>query len=309
VTARQLAALLFLGAAWGGSFLFIRMAAPVLGPLPLMAGRVLLAAGALWLIGRLRRMPIPLRPYWKQLLLLGLIHAAAPFALIAFAETHLTASMTAVLVAAQPLLAALIGGLWLDEAIPRRHAVGFLIGLAGVGVLVGWSPGAFDRSVAWSIGATLIAAMCYATGSIYAKRRLAGAPLLTLALGQQLGAAAWLVVPAAFALPHASIAAGAVGALLGLALVSTALAYLAFFWLLGQVGVIKTATVTYIIPVFGVVWGTLLLHEPLTTGIVAGLASILLSLLLVNNVQFPRPLARRFAANAQCPATPRRSAA
>ncbi|HUR94412.1 MAG TPA: DMT family transporter [Gemmatimonadales bacterium] len=107
---RQLAALLFLAAVWGASFLFIRVAAPVLGPFPLMAGRVLIAAGALWLIGRARRLPVALRPYWRQLLVLGLVHAAAPFALIAIAEIRLTASMAAVLIAAQPLLAALIGG-------------------------------------------------------------------------------------------------------------------------------------------------------------------------------------------------------
>ncbi len=289
----QLAALLFLAAVWGASFLFIRVAAPVLGPFPLMAGRVLIAAGALWLIACARRMPIALRPYWRQLLVLGLVHAAAPFVLIAIAEIRLTASMAAVLIAAQPLLAALIGGIWLDEAISPRRAAGLLLGLVGVAVLVGWSPVAIDGPVALSIAATLLAAMCYAAGSIYARRRMAGAPVFTLALGQQLGAAAWLVVPAAITLPGATISAAAIGALLGLALVSTALAYLIFYWLLGQVGVVKTATVTYVIPVFGVVWGTVLLHEPLSAGVVAGLGGILLSLVLVNNVPLWAPLARR----------------
>lgn len=283
MNARHMAALVFLAAVWGASFLFIRVAAPVMGAFPLMAARVLIAAAALWLIARARRTPIVLRPYWKQLLLLGLVHAAAPFSLIAMAEIRLTASMAAVLIAAQPLLAALIGGIWLNEPISSRRAAGLLLGLMGVAVLVGWSPMVIDRPVALSIAATLLAAVCYAIGGLYARRRMSGAPVLTLALGQQLGALAWLVVPAAITLPRATLNADAIGALLALALVCTALAYLIFFWLLGQVGVVKAATVTYIIPVFGVVWGTVLLHEALSAGIVAGLGCILLSLVLVNN--------------------------
>ena len=289
MNARQLAALLFLAAAWGASFLFIRVAAPVLGPFPLMAGRVLLAAGALWAIARARRTPVALRPYWKQLLVLGLVHAAAPFALIAAAEVRLTASMAAVLIAAQPLFVVLIGGVCFGEPVSLRRATGLFLGLLGVAVLVGWSPLALDRTVALSIAATLVAALCYAAGSVYARRRMAEVPVLTLALGQQLAAAVWLAVPAAIVLPRAHLTAGAVGAMTALALVCTALAYLTFFWLLGQVGAVKAATMTYVIPVFGVVWGTALLHEPLSMGVVAGLGGILLSLVLVNNVRlWPR---------------------
>ena len=135
MNARQVAALLLLAAVWGASFLFIRVAAPVLGPFPLMAGRVLIAAGALWWFARLRRTPIALAPYWRRLLVLGLVHAAAPFALIALAEIHLSASMAAVLVAATPLFAALIGGIWLEERVSPKRVAGLLLGLGGVGVL------------------------------------------------------------------------------------------------------------------------------------------------------------------------------
>jgi drug/metabolite transporter (DMT)-like permease len=280
---RQTAALLLLSAVWGASFLFIRVAAPVLGPFPLMAARVLIAAAALWAFALFRRTPVAVAPYWKRLLVLGLVHAAAPFALIAAAEIHLSASMAAVLVAAQPLFAALFGAIWLDERITAKRVAGVVLGLCGVGVLMGWSPVALDRSTALSAGATLAAAACYAMGGIYTKRRLAEAPVLTLALGQQLGAAVWLAVPAALALPRASVSHAAIAALLGLALVSTALAYLLFFWLIGQVGPVKTSTVTYVIPAFGVLWGTLFLNELPTAGVLAGLGCILTSILLVNN--------------------------
>jgi drug/metabolite transporter (DMT)-like permease len=288
---RQTTALLLLSAVWGASFLFIRVAAPVLGPLPLMAARVLIAAGALWAFALLRGMPAAVAPYWKQLLVLGLVHAAAPFALIAAAEIHLSASMTAVLVASQPLFVALIGATWLDERITSKRVAGLLLGLGGVGVLMGWSPVALDRTTAMSVGATLAAAACYAAGAIYTKRRLAKVPALTLALGQQLGAAVWLTVPAALVLPRATVSSAAIAALLGLALISTALAYLVFFWLIAQIGPVRTSTVTYIIPVFGVLWGALFLNERPTTGVLVGLGCILGSLLLVNAAPLRAPAA------------------
>lgn len=108
-----------------------------------------------------------------------------------------------------------------------------------------------------------------------------GVPVLTLALGQQLGAAAWLVVPAFVTAPAASWRTGPVVALVALALLSTAVAYVLFFWLIARVGALKTSTVTYAIPVFGVLWGAVFLGEPLTAGIVTGLGCILLSLTML----------------------------
>ncbi|MEO8635685.1 MAG: DMT family transporter [Gemmatimonadales bacterium] len=284
---RQGVALIFLAAVWGASFLFIRVAAPVLGPFPLMAGRVVIASGALWLYGAMGRTPIALRPYWRRLLVLGLVHAAAPFALIATAEVHLSASMAAVLIATQPLCVALINGIWLNERMSLRQAAGLLLGLGGVGILLGWSPDALNRTGLWGVAACLMGAVCYAAGSLYAKRRLADAPVLTIALGQQLGAAVWLLVPAALTLPRAAPSLDAIAALLSLALLCTAVAYLVFFRLLGEIGVVRTSVVTYVIPIFGVAWGVIFLGERPTTGIIAGLACILGSLVLVNQKLVP----------------------
>lgn len=299
MTARQFAALTLLAAIWGASFLFIRVAAPVLGPFPLMAARVLIAAAALRAIYAARRMPVVLGPWWGRLFVLGLVHAAAPFALIAAAEVHLTASLAALLIATQPLFAGVIGSVRYGEAISWRRGAGFATGLVGVGVLTGWSPVGSGREAALAIAGTLLAALCYAAGGIYARRRLGDAPVPVLALGQQLTALAWLALPAAWALPRASITAGAVGALLGLALVSTALAYLLFFRLIAEVGPVRAFTVTYLIPVFGVAWGALVLGEPLTRGMVAGLGLILASMVLVNEVAVGRLL--RFGRPAPAP--------
>jgi drug/metabolite transporter (DMT)-like permease len=287
MNAAQLAALLSLAAMWGASFLFIRIAAPVLGPFPLMEARVLIAAASLWLFAAARRSRTEIASYWKQLLLLGLVHAAVPFALIAMAEVHISASTAAMLIASQPLFVALFSGAWLNEAITGRRAAGLLLGMCGVAIMVGWNPATPDRTNAFAIAGVLMAAICYALGSIYAKKRLSHAPAMTSALGQQLGAAVWLAVPAGLSLPHARVTLGALAALLMLALVCTAMAYLLFFWLIAQVGAVKTSTVTYIIPVFGVLWGTAFLREAVTGGMVTGLACILISLALVNRVPAP----------------------
>jgi drug/metabolite transporter (DMT)-like permease len=286
---RDLAALVVLAALWGGSFLFIRVAAPALGPLPLVAGRVVLAAVVLAAGTRALGRRAELRPYARKLLVLGAVNAAVPFGLIAFAELRLTASLAAMLNGTQALWGALFGVLWLGERVTVRRAAGLLLGVAGVGVLVGWSPVAMTREAAVSVAAMLVATCSYALGGVYAKRALAGVPSPTLALGQQVAAAAWLVVPALWRLPHAHPTGPAALALLALALLSTACAYLLYFHLIAAVGPTTTNTVTYLIPVFGTLWGALFLGERVSAGMLAGLACILGSVPLVHDARAARP--------------------
>lgn len=282
---KELAALFVLAALWGGSFLFIRVAAPALGPFPLAAGRVTLAALVLWVGMRALGQRPALRANARKLLVLGALNAAVPFSLIAAAELRLTASLAAMLNATVPLWGALFGVLWLGERVTPRRAAGLLLGVVGVGVLVGWSPIAMTRATALSVGATLVATCGYALAGVYAKRQLAGVPAPTLALGQQVAAAVWLAAPALWRLPHAHPTRPAALALLALALLSTTVAYLLYFHLIAAVGPTKTSTVTYLLPLFGMVWGALFLGEPLTAGMLAGLALILGSVLLVNDVR------------------------
>jgi drug/metabolite transporter (DMT)-like permease len=298
---REIGGLVVLAALWGASFLFIRIAAPALGPLPLMAGRVLLAAAVLALVAAARRTRVSLRPFAGRLLVLGLIHAAAPFALIAAAEIRLTASMAAVLLAVQPMFTALVGAPF-GERLTARRIAGFALGVAGVAALVGWTPTGLDRSALVASAAVLLAALLYAAGTVYSRRRLADAPIATLALGQQLAAAVWLIVPASFALPSARFEGRAVAAMVALAVLSTALAYQIFFWLIASAGPVKASMVTYLVPLFGVLWGVVLLGEPMGIGMALGLAAILTSLLLVGRNAGPRRDARGFVATAPRPA-------
>jgi drug/metabolite transporter (DMT)-like permease len=231
----------------------------------------------------------------KKLVVLGLLNAAIPFSLIAAAELRLTASLEAMLNATVPLWGALFGILWLGERFSAKRAAGLLLGVVGVCVLVGWSPIDMSRGTVLSIVATLVATCAYALAGVYAKRQLSGVPTPTLALGQQVGAAAWLVAPALWQLPQAHPTRLAALALVALAVLCTAVAYLLYFHLLAAVGPTKTTTVTYLLPLFGMLWGALFLHEPVTSGMLAGMGLILGSVLLVNDVRVGALVRRREA--------------
>jgi drug/metabolite transporter (DMT)-like permease len=292
---RDLVTLFALGAIWGGSFLFIRIAAPVLGPFPLVTARIAIAALALALLLRLRRQPVRLRANVRGLLTLGALNAAVPFALIATAELHLTASMTAMLHATAPLWSVLLGSVWLGERITSSRAAGALLGLAGVGVIVGWSPMAPGPQTLLAALAVLTGTGLYVCSNIYTRRRLSHLDAPTLSLGQQLGALPWLAIPTGLTIDGARLTPAALLAVLVLGLVCTAAAYPLFFRLLARVGSTRTTTVTYIIPVFGALWGWLFLAEPLTAGMWIGLAMILASIALVNELRIRTLLGRATA--------------
>lgn len=285
VTYREMTALILLAALWGGSFLFIRVAVDAFGPLTLIAGRVMLAAAVLGALMAALRRPLELRRHALRLLVLGLVNAAIPFTLIATAELHLTASLAATLNATVPLFTALLSAVWLGERLTIRRVAGLLLGVAGVVVLVGWSPLTLTPAVLLSIAAMLAATLCYAFSGVYVKKYLSAAPTATLALGQQLAAGCWLLLPAIWQRPERMPPMAAVWALLGLAVLSTAFAFLLYFYLIDRVGPTRTYTVTYLVPFFGMLWGAWFLGETVTGGMFAGLACILASLVLINEVR------------------------
>jgi drug/metabolite transporter (DMT)-like permease len=284
--ARDLGALLLLGALWGASFLFIEVAVPVLGPVLLVDLRVLLAAGALVLCAVAVGSLPGLRARWKEFLFLGGLNAAAPFTLIATSQLNLTASLAAILNSTTPLFGAVVAAVWIGEALTVRKAVGLLLGVAGVAVLVGLDPVPLSGVVLLAVGASLLAALCYALGGVYAKRTFSGVSPLGMGIGQQVGATVILLPPAVATLPEELPSLTVVLSVLGLALLSTAIAYLLYFRLITSVGPTKTLTVTFLVPVFGVLFGVLLLEEPVSVGTFIGMGTILSSVGLVTGVRF-----------------------
>lgn len=289
-------ALLFLAALWGASFLFMRVAAPVLGPVSLIEARVVIAGlGLLVVAAIVRKVPDPRRQL-GQFLVLAALSAAVPFTLIAAAELRLTASLAAILNATTPLFALLVSATRERQRPSRRQLLGVLVGLWGVAVLVGLGPLELDGALVLAALASLLAAFCYALGGVYAKVHFSGTHPLATATGQQVGAAILLLGPSLLLPPHESPDAGVVLSVLALAFACTALGFGLFYRLINSVGPTGALTVTFLVPLFGLLWGTVFLDEHLSWSMLVGLALVLSAVFLVTGrVRVPARAASRTA--------------
>jgi drug/metabolite transporter (DMT)-like permease len=273
-----------LGVLWGGSFLFIRVAVPALGPFMLVELRVGLAAAALFLYALAAGSMPKIRGRWRSFLVLGFLNAAVPFSLISAAAIHLTASLAAILNSTTVMFTAIVAAVWMGDALTARKAIGIVLGIVGVSVLVGWDPLPLNGIVLLAVAAMLLASLSYALGATYAKQSFSGIPPVGMALGQLGGAVALLLPLAVVSLPERAPSTVVTFSMLGLAFLSTAVAYLIYFRLIENVGPTSTVTVTLLVPVFGLLFGVLLLEEPFGPGTLAGLGIILTSVVLITGI-------------------------
>jgi drug/metabolite transporter (DMT)-like permease len=282
---KEISALFLLAALWGASFLFMRIASPVIGPVLTIELRVLIAGLVLLLYVWMFKKSVELKAYWKQYLIVGALNAAIPFTLIAAATLHLPASVAAILNSTTPLFTALVSRWFLHEPLYAKKWTGIGLGIVGVFALVGWSPVPLSMQTVFSALLSILAAFSYGCGGVYAKKAFTGVSSLSLSIGQQLGAAVVLIPLAAFDIPTKQVSPLVVYSILGLAVFCTAIAYLFYFYLLANVGPTKTLSVTFLVPVFGVIWGMIFLHEKITIGMIGGLAIILTSIFLLSDVK------------------------
>jgi drug/metabolite transporter (DMT)-like permease len=275
--------LVTLAAIWGGSFLFMRISAPVLGPAVLIEFRVLLAAVFLLLVGlamRKKAAPLKLREHWKHYLILGFFNSALPFLLFAFAARTLSASLLSVLNATAPMWGAIIGALWARQAVSLRTAAGLLLGTAGVALLVGFDHVSALPGAGLAIAAALAAALSYGIASLYARSARSVAPFAN-AHGS-MWASALLVLPALPFFPASSPPTMTVAAsVVALGVLCSGIAYLLYFRLIDEIGPTSALTVTFLNPVFGILWGALFLGEVVGWYTVAGSAIVLTGTALV----------------------------
>jgi len=270
----DVARLVTLAALWGGSFAFMRVAAPVLGPLWLAESRVALAFLALLAVALARNGVPSLRERWRDYVVVGVVNSALPFALFCFAAQYVTASLAAILNATSPFFSAIVAAVWIRDRLTPLKLAGMLLGIGGVWVLLGWQTQTPTGPALLAVLACLLAALCYAVASVYVKVRMAGAPSFAIALYSQLMAAIVLAPALPLAPPHAPLTPVVAANVIALALASTALAYLLFFRLISTVGPTRALTVTFLIPLFGVLWGFLFLDEAIGVRTLAGGALI-----------------------------------
>jgi drug/metabolite transporter (DMT)-like permease len=267
--------LLLLAAIWGASFLFMRIAAPEFGPIPLMALRVGIAMLVLMPVLRSAAARQQLRAKLWPLFVVGVTNSAVPFCLLAYAALSVNAGMDSILNATTPLWAALIASAGFQVSLGRQQIFGLLTGFAGVVVLVWDSLSAGSAGVPLAIAAALLAALFYGFAVNYSKRHLAGVKPQIVAFGSQCFATLVLWPLAATCWPRHAISASIWGCVVALGVVCTAVAYLLFFRLIERAGSAYAASVTFLIPVFGVLWGAALLGEKVTLSMLTGCLIVL----------------------------------
>lgn len=284
---------LLLALAWGGSFLFMRGATTEFGALPTAALRTGVAALVLAPLLVLRGRVGELRAHWKRLFIVGMVNSGIPFACYSYALLSITTGLSAILNATVPLFGALVAWAWLGERLARPRVVGLAIGFAGV-VLLAWDNASFKPDASgvasgWAIVACLVATLCYGIAASYARRYLAGVPPLVTATGSQIGATVGLALPALWLWPPSMPSVAAWGSVIAAGIFCTALAYLLYFRILENAGPSRALAVTFLVPVFAVLFGVVFLHEPLTAWMVLCGAVIVVGTLLATGMLRLRP--------------------
>ena len=277
--------LLSLAAIWGSSFLFMRIASPVLGSAYLAEGRVLLAAIFLYGLALYLKKNRNLLGHWKHYLIMGFFNSAFPFALFGFAALNLSTSQLSILNSTAPIWAFVIGLVIGGEKFKMKRGLGLLLGVIGVGVLFGASPTSLDANTYQSIALGLGAAFSYGLASNYAKKSKGIEPFDN-AHGS-MWASAILLIPALFFIPIRSEPTPLVwGAVIAIGVLCSGIAYLLYFRLIKDVGAASALTVTFLIPVFGTLWGILFLGEHLTLNAAIGMTIIIVGTAMVAEFNF-----------------------
>jgi len=273
--------LTILAAIWGASFLFMRIVAPVLGALWTAEVRVALAGLTMLAFMAVTSRTMDFRSNWKQYLVLGTLNSALPFALFSFAALTLPAGYSAILNATSPLWGAIIGAAWLKEKLTVRKIAGLTIGVAGVAFLVRLGPAEFSPEVVIAALACATAALCYGIAGAYSKKKSAGIAPPQMATGSQL-AAALVLLPFLPLSPVRNEVTPFVMVIAGLlALLCSAVAYFIYFRLIADIGPTKALTVTFLIPLFALVWGAAFLHEAINLNTLIGCALVVVATWLV----------------------------
>ena len=285
--AKDFVDLILLAAVWGASFLFMRMGAPEFGPIALVQLRMLIAALFLIPILMFRVGLAELPGNWKHLTVLGFYNSAIPFLLLTYSTLYVTAGYSSVINATAPLWGAVVAWVWLSERLNNIGIIGLIVGFLGVAVLAGDADSLASPGSTLAVIAAVGGAFFYGIGANYARRHTKHLKSLTVATGSMLYPAIVLAPFAYFYWPELQPSARGWIAIIAMGIASTGFAYILYFRLIANVGPAKAITVAYLIPVFAVIWGALILDESVTPLMIIGCIVIFLGTALVTGV-FPR---------------------
>lgn len=281
---RDIVDLVALAVLWGASFLFMRIAGPEFGAFALVEVRVAIAALVLLPLLVARGQLRELTDNWATLGVLGVHNTAMPFFLLTWATLFLSAGIGGILNATAPIFAAVVAWAWLGEKLTISRVAGLLVGTVGVWLLVRDKIGASMGDTTLAVVAALGASLLYGIGGNFTRRYASHVKPLAVATGSQVGAALVLLPIAFVTWPAAAVSARAWVAAVLMGVFSTALAYILYFRLIANVGPTKAITVTYLIPLFAMLLGAIVIDEPITGAMLVGCAVILLGTALATGM-------------------------
>lgn len=259
---------LLLSAIWGSSFLAIRLGAHEFGALPTAGVRTAIASLVLLPMLLWRGLGPELARHWKMVFFVGLLNSGIPFACLAFALLSISTGLSSILNATAPLFGAVVAWVWLKDRPHGLRILGLLIGFVGVALLAwdkaSFKPDASGMATGWAVLACLVACLCYGLSASFTKRYLSGMPTLVTATGSQLGATLGLALPTIWFWPAHNPGPTAWLALLWVGVLCTGVAYVLYFRLIETVGPSRSLSVTFVVPVFAVIYGTIFLSEAVT---------------------------------------------
>jgi drug/metabolite transporter (DMT)-like permease len=269
--------LLSLAAIWGGSFIFMRVIAPVLGAIPTANARVLIAGLVLSLYFYFSGINVEWKKNWKQYLIIGIVASGIPFSLFAYASLYIPASYEVILNSTAPIFGAVFSWLWLEEEMNWQKGIGLITAAIGVGIVVDLGRTELTTTFVSSVLACLLASICYGLAGIYIKKFTKGLKPIAIAGGSQLLVGlALLPISLTYNVDlQALMEPKIILCILGLALICSMLAYLLYYQLIADIGPTRALSVTFLMPVFGMLWGNLFLDEVITVQMIFGTVVIL----------------------------------
>ena len=272
--------LILLGAIWGSAFIFIKVAAPEFGAIGLVQMRLLLASLIFLPILIQKKYLLLLKPIWKYSLILAVTNNAVPFTMFSFASFGSDSNMLAILNATTAFNTMIIAFFWLGEKVSLKQIIGLILGFAGVVVLI--NPEGSSTSLLSAIFC-LCGAACYSFSTVFIQKNSANTNKLVL-IGWSIIFSALMMIPLSLIyMPSKIPSIDSFLAAAWLGCISTGLAFLGYVRLIDKIGAVKTSTVAYFLPLFGILWGNIFLKEIISLSIIIGCFMILLGVFLATS--------------------------
>ena len=276
-----------LGALWGSAFMFIKIGTPDFGPIALVNSRLIIASFIFLPILLRKKYLTLLKPIWKHALVISISNNVIPFTLFSYASLGANSNILAILNATTAFNTMIIAYLWLDEKVSTKQIFGLALGFLGVLILV--NPQSAEATLIASLSC-LVASVFYSFSAVFIQKNAAKTNKLVL-IGWSLVFSSIIMMPMSyFYLPTKLPSLEATLAVIWLGAISTGFAFLGWVRLIEKIGAVKTSTVAYFLPIFGIIWGNIFLDEIISTTIVIGCFVILVGIFLAtsNNSSFKR---------------------